>query len=82
MANRGGCPAGNTSCDTETTNKVLLGVDGVFEAIGALQLAGAFIFPEKKEVTTVPATALTPKMTLTPAKVGGTGYGLVAFAMF
>jgi len=68
--------------DNETANKVLLGVDGVFQAIGALQIIGALLMPETKEVTTVPATAFTPEMHVTPAKMGYGGYGMAAFATF
>jgi hypothetical protein len=82
MANRGGCPVSSNGCDNETTYKVLLGVDGVFQAVGALEIVGAFLSPEKRKITTVPATAYTPEITLQPTKVGGTGYGLGAFARF
>jgi hypothetical protein len=80
IADRGS--SGNT--DTETTNKVMLGVDGVFQAVGALQIIGALLMPETKTVTTatVPATAFTPEMHVTPAKMGYEGYGLAAFATF
>ena len=83
IAERGPCgPAESRTCDNETVNKVLLGVDGVFQAIGALQIVGAFLMPETRTVTTVPATAFTPEMHVTPAKMGYEGYGLAAFATF
>ena len=68
--------------DTEATNKVLLGINGVFQALGALEMVGAFVFPETRMVTTVPATALTPEMVVSPAKMGEGGYGVAAVARF
>src|SRR4029077_11191764 len=56
MANRGSCPTGSNACDNETTYKVLLAVDGVFQALGAIEIVSAFLTPEKREVTTVHAT--------------------------
>ena len=43
---------------------------------------GSFLFPETRSVTTVAKTKWTPELTLTPAKMGKTGYGLTAFATF
>ena len=37
-----GCGTGNVACDTETTNKVLITVDGVFQAIGAVTTVVGF----------------------------------------
>jgi hypothetical protein len=82
MGDRGGCPPSSTACDNETTNKVLLGADGILQAVGAFEIIGAFAFPETRTVTTVPATAYTPALTLTPSKVGRNGYGFSAFAEF
>jgi hypothetical protein len=45
---RGGCPPSG-SCDTESTNKVLLVTGGVLEAVGALEIVGALLFPEPRE---------------------------------
>ena len=81
LANRPNCPPGSNACDNETTNKVLLGVDGVFQAIGTIEVVSAFLSPEHKSVTTVPATAYTPKMTLTPSRIAS-GYGVTAVAQW
>jgi hypothetical protein len=81
LGQRGGCPIANNSCNTETTNKVLLGVDGVFQAIGTLEVIWGFLRPEHREVTTVAATRYTPKMTFTPASIAS-GYGLAAVGQF
>jgi hypothetical protein len=81
LGNRGSCPVGNNGCDNETTNKVLLGVDGAFQAIGTLEVLWGFLRPEHREVTTVQATRYTPALTFTPARIAS-GYGLTAFARF
>jgi hypothetical protein len=82
MGTRQGCPTGSTNCDAETTNKVLLGVDGVFQAIGALEIVGALLSPEHRSVTTVQTTGYVKEVTFTPMRLGYQGYGLGAFASF
>jgi hypothetical protein len=81
LGQRGSCPVSSNDCNTETTNKVLLGVDGVLQAVGTLEVLWGFLRPEHREVTTVSATRYTPKMTFAPARLGS-GYGLTAFAQF
>jgi hypothetical protein len=81
LANRGGCDVGNNACNNETTNKVMLGVDGVFQALGTLEVIWGFLRPEHREVTTISATKYTPKITFTPAGIAS-GYGMAAFATF
>jgi hypothetical protein len=36
---RGDCPVDQEACDSETTKKILLGADGVFQAAGVITLA-------------------------------------------
>jgi hypothetical protein len=81
LGQRGSCPVSSNDCNTETTNKVLLGVDGVLQAVGTLEVVWGFLRPEHREVTTIAATRYTPKIALSPARLG-TGYGLSAFAEF
>ena len=81
LANRGGCPVSSNSCNTETTNKVLLGVDGVFQAIGTLEVIWGFLRPVHEDVTVVHATRYTPEIHFEPTKLAG-GYGLTAFGKF
>jgi hypothetical protein len=81
VGNRGDC-GGMTgrSCDTETTYKVLLVVDGVAQGLATLTVLDAFITPEPRIVTrTVGIDA--PRLTLRPARLGA-GYGVVATARF
>jgi hypothetical protein len=81
LANRGGCPVESTSCDAETTNKVLLIGNGVLQAAGALQLIGAFVFPEHT-IGYVQASAVTPEMWISPMRLGQDSYGLGATGRF
>ena len=82
LANRsGGCPVSNNSCNTETTNKVLLGVDGALQAIGTLEVVWGFLRPVHEDVTVVHATRYTPEIHFEPSNVAS-GYGLTAFGRF
>jgi len=81
LSQRGGCPVAANSCNTETTNKVLLVGDGIFQAIGTLDVLWAFLRPEHREITTVSATRYTPKIAFAPSSVAS-GYGLTALAVF
>jgi hypothetical protein len=85
FVDRGDCPATSPGCDTETTARVFIVAAGVLQGLGALQLAGAFLFPE--HVVTASTSARREehpalKMRLSPAKLGRTGYGLSASAAF
>jgi hypothetical protein len=83
LFDRGGC-GGNTgrSCDVETTYNVLIVADGIGQALGATMIIGSFLNPET-ETTTRSTTALaTPTIHVTPASVGGGGYGMLAFGTF
>jgi len=72
----------NGSCEKETANKVLLVTDGIFQGIGALQIIGAFIFPETRAVTIAKSDG-TPAVSFTvvPTRLA-TGNGLVAVGNF
>jgi hypothetical protein len=83
LANRPACGPESTACDTETTNKVLIGVDGVFQGIGALTFVAGLLTPEHETVLmTGKAEPPKPSFHVAPAKVGRTGYGLAAFGEF
>jgi hypothetical protein len=66
-------------CDMETTNKVLLGVDGVFQGIGALTTLVGLLSPEHEEEA---VTTGKPTLHVTPARMGKGGYGIAAFGNF
>ncbi len=83
LSSRGKCPA-NDTCDHETTNRVLLAVDGVFQGIGALNVIGSFLFPETRTVTVGskhPEDKRAFSVHLTPTRVDG-AYGLAAVGTF
>jgi hypothetical protein len=80
LGGRPGCGVGHIDCDAETTDKVLLVVDGIFQGIGALTTVAGFLSPEHHELV---STADSDKLTLhlAPAHVAS-GYGLAAFGNF
>jgi hypothetical protein len=71
-----------TSCNNEGLYKGLLIADGIFQGLGALQIAGAFLFPETVTVTSA-ARSRPPKegVHFAPSSVGS-GYGLAAVGLF
>jgi hypothetical protein len=82
LANRPGCgPAG--SCNTENTDKVLLVVDGAVQGIGVLTFLGGFLVQthETKTVRSA-AKANRPTLQLSPARMAGDSYGLLAHGTF
>jgi hypothetical protein len=78
---RASCPVGSNFCNGETTSRVLLVADGVFQAIGTIEVVWAFLRPEHRTITTVSSTRYTPAITFEPARVAS-GYGLTALARF
>jgi hypothetical protein len=86
LAARSSCPP-NLSCNNETGNKVLIVVDGVFQGIGALDIVGGFIFPEKRTVTVRESARgehqlSPPSFRIFPARVSAGAYGLAAVGTF
>jgi hypothetical protein len=80
LANRGTCGhLGERSCDSETGNKVLLVFDGIFQGLGALDIVGAFVFPETRTVSTVSSER---RFVIAPTYWGRNGYGVHAVATF
>ncbi len=69
------------SCKPEDTDKVLLVTDGVFQAIGAITIVGGFL-TTSHERRTVRAADRGLTLRISPASVGGKGYGLVALGSF
>jgi hypothetical protein len=80
LGDRPSCGVGGIGCDTETTYKVLLVLDGVFQGIGALTTVAGFLSPEHHAVVTT-ADLDKPKVHVTPSRVAS-GYGLAAFGSF
>lgn len=91
LANRGDCGnPGQSSCDNETTYKVLLVADGVLQGIGALEILGGLLVPEHRAVAgsehprtqTASAKVFDPHVRVAPSAVGRGGYGLAAVGTF
>lgn len=70
----GNCPIANPSCDTNTTDKVLLIADGVFQAAGLITMVDGVLMPSHHRV--IQRTADT-KVHVTP-----TGNGFAVFGHF
>jgi len=86
LATRKNC-ATNVPCSNETTDKVLIVVDGVFQGFGAFNIVGAFLFPETRTVTaSSTARGGTQGSSLSlhviPVRVGSNAYGLAAIGTF
>lgn len=80
LGDRPGCGSGHIGCDTETTDKVLLVVDGIFQGIGAVTTVWGFLSPERHEVVKT-AEPEKPSVHVSPTSVGS-GYGVTAFGSF
>jgi hypothetical protein len=77
------CEVG-AQCHNEGLYKGLLIANGIFQGLGALQIAGAFIFPETITVTGTARRSTrtqTASVRVTPTSIGG-GYGLAAVGAF
>jgi hypothetical protein len=72
---RPGCSTGGAGCGVETGIKVLLAADGILQTFGALEILGAFLWPETVGLPTV-GTASGATFSLRPSAVGRDGYGL------
>jgi hypothetical protein len=70
----GSCPIENPRCDTNTTDKVLLIADGVFQAAGVITMVDGLLSPSHHRVITRTADT---KVHVTP-----TGNGLAVFGRF
>ena len=86
LASRSSCPA-NAPCNHETVNKVLIVVDGIFQGLGALDIVGAFVFPEARTVTVrsserSDAYESRVSLRIVPAQISANSYGLAAFGTF
>jgi len=65
---RGSCPPSSTSCDMETTKKVLLVIDGVFQAAGVVTMVDGILQPTSHRVVTQ-TTKVEKKVHVAPAVV-------------
>jgi hypothetical protein len=69
-------------CKHETVNQTLLVADGIFQGLGALQVLGSFVLPERRALTIARSDgAPTLSFTIMPTKITR-GSGLVAMGKF
>ena len=81
LASRPQCPSG-TDCSDENADRALLIGDGVLQTIGALEVLGAFVFPETVGVASIGSKDSNTAVSFTPSKIGRDGYGLSAVGWF
>ncbi len=79
LGNRPSCGVGGVGCDSETTYKVLLVFDGIFQGIGGITTIAGFLSPEHHVIST--AKTDKPTVRVVPSRVAS-GYGLSAFGSF
>jgi hypothetical protein len=79
LGDRPGCGPTHIGCDTETTYKVLLVLDGIFQDLGVLTAVSGFLMPERHEVVQTADDKL--HVLVAPSSVG-TGYGMAAVGSF
>jgi hypothetical protein len=80
FADRGDCPVAQQSCDSETTDKVLMAVDGVFQAAGVLTAVWGVLSP--RTITQHSSTA-SRDVHLVPLSMGrGSSPGIGLFGTF
>jgi hypothetical protein len=86
LGNRPGCGPTHIGCDTETTYKVLLVVDGILQDIGVVTAISGLLMPERHEVVQTAdgagkADKADVRVTVSPTSIG-TGYGMAALGSF
>jgi uncharacterized membrane-anchored protein len=81
LTQRPGCsPA--TSCNEENTDKVLLVIDGVLQAIGAVTTVSGLLTTAHSTKTVVRSATLGPTLRVSPSQIDNGGYGLLASGTF
>jgi hypothetical protein len=82
LADRASCsPTGAPSCHTERVNRASLVIDGVFQGIGVLAIAGALALRWPRSAMTADAPA-GPQLALAPVQYAHGGMGLAALGNF
>jgi hypothetical protein len=89
LGDRPGCGSGHIGCDTETTYKVLLVLDGIFQDLGILTAASGLLMPEHHVAVVSEADkkqaaidANKPTVHVSPSEVANGAYGVAAFGSF
>ena len=82
LADRGSCPIEMSSCDHETTDKVLLIADGIFQAAGVLAMVDGIMQPVHRRRTVIEAREEYRKTRIAPASLGHATPGFVVMGHF
>lgn len=82
LGDRGSCDVNESACDGETTNKVLLVVDGVFQGVGLLSVVGGILSPSGNHSSRSTTSVTSTGVHLMPVSYGRGTPGLVAFGSF
>ena len=78
LSDRGSCPVDSTSCDSETRNKVLLVIDGVFQAGGITAAIVGVFTPHRTRVTSTAQKGVK----VLPVSMGRGSPGIGVFGRF
>lgn len=81
LSDRGSCDISLSRCDNETTAKVLLIADGVFQAAGVLAMLDGIFQPSTHRVYTTRTAKIDTKVHVTPTTVHGDP-GVAVFGRF
>jgi hypothetical protein len=81
LNDRGRCTS-VPACQTEMANRWAIGIDGVFQGIGAFAIVAGFFVPEEQTATVRSAHNDKPSVHVAPARLGVGGYGITAFGRF
>ncbi len=81
LNDRGSCDITLSKCDNETTAKVLLVADGVFQAAGIIGMLDGILQPSSHRVIARTAKVDT-KVHVTPTTMGNDGQGVAVFGHF
>lgn len=75
LADRPTCPIENQQCDKTTTQKILIGADGVFQAVGIVVAIYGIMTPRRHVVDS-------RRVQVVPVGMGGGGHGLALTGAF
>jgi hypothetical protein len=85
LGSRGPMPGGSGN-NAEIANRVFIALDGVFQAVGTLEIISGFLFPsahyEKKVVKSAKNGAFHPEVWVTPMQMDKETYGMGAVGRF
>jgi hypothetical protein len=78
LGSRGSCPVQSSSCDHETTNKILIAGDGVIQAAGVVTMVAGLLTPTHAVVATKGFSVAQ----IVPVTYGHGSPGLAAYGRF